>query len=207
MLDNHRCVVLGTGNPQICHIVPFSINDKEKSQVKFRKYLAMAATCIHYERPELASDLNTVTEDIDVSDVEENSTDDDMDEDSDLMGKTRDDNEDMPEPIDLWAIHCHKLFSSKIGVSDRSWNEISLNGQLHIWWSLAYFAFKPLGIDGTITKGLDPSGITKHYTRVKLQFHWMLRRKDIDSIATPLDVSTNTRPQDFRIDIKRHMAT
>ncbi|KAK0649779.1 hypothetical protein B0T16DRAFT_492336 [Cercophora newfieldiana] len=190
MLDNYRCVVLGTGNPEICHIVPFSVNDKEKSRVDFRKYLAVAATCIYHDRPELASDPDTIPEDIDTSNGD---TDDDMD---DGMSETGD-SDDERSPIELWALHCRKTFSSKLGVSDRSWNEISLDSQLHIWWGLGYFAFEPLGIDGTITEGLDPSGVAKHYTRVKLQFHWMPRRKDMGAIATPLNVSKDTRPQDF----------
>ncbi|KAK3306111.1 uncharacterized protein B0T15DRAFT_218547 [Chaetomium strumarium] len=177
MLDNHRCVVLGTGNPEIFHIVPFSLNDNEKSRTHLNKYLAVAATLIHYEKPELASDPEYIPEDAD----------------SDSM----DDGEDEPEPVHLWAIHCRKFFSSKIGVSDRSWNMISLNRQLHNWWSEGYFAFKPLGIDGKIIKGLNPKGVTAHYTRVKLQFHWMPRRKDIASRATTLDISENARPQDF----------
>jgi len=196
-LDDYRCVVLGTGNPEICHIIPFSINDKEKSRVEFRKYLAVAATCIYYKKPELAGDPESIPEDVDAGDVDENLTDDDMDVDSNSMGGGLDDDEDMPTPMELWAIHCRKIFSSKIGVSDRSWNEISLNRQLHNWWSEGYFAFKPLGIDGKIIKGLSPNGVTAHYTRVKLQFHWMPRRKDIASTATPLDISENVRPQDF----------
>ena len=63
-LDDHRCVVLGTGNPEICHIIPLSVNDKEKSRVEFRKYLAVAATCIYYKKPELAGDPESIPEDV-----------------------------------------------------------------------------------------------------------------------------------------------
>ena len=104
-----------------------------------------------------------------------------------------------PNPQVSWAAYCRKIFSSKAGVSDRSWNQISLDRQLHCWWGEGYFAFKPLGVDGTIIEGLDAkNGDPARYTRVKLQFHWMPRRKDIGMKAAPLDISyKEVRPQDF----------
>ncbi|KAK3323824.1 hypothetical protein B0T19DRAFT_463706 [Cercophora scortea] len=187
ILDNHRCIVLGTENPEICHIVPFSVNDDDKSRAQFEKYLVMAATCIYSEKPELAADPESTPEDTDAADMAGNLTDDDITVDSPSTDGGLDDAEIELARLELWATLCRKVSSSKTGVSDRSWNEISLNKQLHDWWSKGYFAFKPLGIDGKIVKGLGPKGDTARYTQVKLQFHWMPRRDDIASTATPLN--------------------
>ncbi|KAK0614690.1 hypothetical protein B0T14DRAFT_570594 [Immersiella caudata] len=163
MLDNHRYIVLGTKNPDICHIIPLGVSDTEEFRVAFGKWLGAAAFYVYYEKPELVRDSD----------------------------KSQDDDKNKEW---LWALYCHETLS-EIGVNDRSWNQISLDKQLHNWWSECYFAFKPLGIGGEITQGLDPKGDTADYTRVKLQFHWMPHRKD--SGATPFDISKNARPEDF----------
>ncbi|KAK3936890.1 hypothetical protein QBC46DRAFT_20748 [Diplogelasinospora grovesii] len=64
----------------------------------------------------------------------------------------------------------HKLFTSRLGVSDRKWNLISLDRQLHEWWGSFYFGLKCLG---TALVAGKPDGIAT----LKLQFHWMPRRE------------------------------
>ncbi|KAM0557982.1 hypothetical protein ACHAPJ_005147 [Fusarium lateritium] len=54
---------------------------------------------------------------------------------------------------------------SVLGASDKPWNMICLNSQLHTWWARGYLAFKCLGI--------DPPRQGESDFKVKLQFHWM----------------------------------
>ncbi|KAH6635463.1 hypothetical protein B0J18DRAFT_418863 [Chaetomium sp. MPI-SDFR-AT-0129] len=51
MLDGNRCLILGSGDPEVCHIVPSSLNFKEEQQRKFRWYLGPAIFCIFSETP------------------------------------------------------------------------------------------------------------------------------------------------------------
>lgn len=60
-----------------------------------------------------------------------------------------------------------------------------MDAQLHKWWREGFFAFDPLSIDHDFIFKDD----TKTYTRIKLQFHWMPRRKDPDAKAPPLKIS------------------
>ncbi|RYP30334.1 hypothetical protein DL767_006308 [Monosporascus sp. MG133] len=62
-----------------------------------------------------------------------------------------------------------ELFASRVRVSDKKWNMISLSPTLHDWWSQPYFALKCLG---TTTISNDPDEIIQ----LKLQFHWMVWR-------------------------------
>ncbi|RYP80586.1 hypothetical protein DL769_002388 [Monosporascus sp. CRB-8-3] len=62
-----------------------------------------------------------------------------------------------------------ELFASRVGVSDKKWNMISLSPTLHDWWSQPYFALKCLG---TTTIPHDPDEVIQ----LKLQFHWMVWR-------------------------------
>ena len=39
-LDDYRCVVLHTGNAEVCHIVPFRVDSKEKYRSKLAKYFS-----------------------------------------------------------------------------------------------------------------------------------------------------------------------
>ncbi|PNP60120.1 hypothetical protein THARTR1_00144 [Trichoderma harzianum] len=55
--------------------------------------------------------------------------------------------------------------SKNRGWSDKAWNMLCLNHQLHAWWAEGYFALKYLG---TIPK-------SKEASIVQLQFHWMPR--------------------------------
>jgi len=58
------------------------------------------------------------------------------------------------------------LISERLGCSDRTWNMISMNKQMHDWWSNARFGLKCLGI--------YPDG--EDIWVVRLQFHWMKRQ-------------------------------
>lgn len=55
--------------------------------------------------------------------------------------------------------------SKNCGWSDKAWNMLCLNHQLHAWWAEGYFALKYLG---SIPK-------SKEASIVQLQFHWMPR--------------------------------
>ncbi|POR37327.1 Uncharacterized protein TPAR_02483 [Tolypocladium paradoxum] len=58
------------------------------------------------------------------------------------------------------------LLYDSIGCSDRAWNMLCLNRQLHWWWSKAFFAFKCLGITPK-----DESN-----SCIDIQFHWIRMR-------------------------------
>jgi hypothetical protein len=175
-LDNHRCVVLGTGNAEICHIIPFSANSKDEYRVRFRKYFGSALPCMFSDALEQHDDSG--------DDSGDSSGDDEMDLDS----------EDL-DPLTKFTLQCRDVFASKPGISDRAWNQISLNRQLHKWWSEGFLAFEPLYIDYDFTfKGDTPSvGAPKTFTRIKLQFHWMPRRKDLGSEAPTLEISKKSQ--------------
>ena len=64
----------------------------------------------------------------------------------------------------------YKLLTSNLGCSDCEWKMLSLNSQLHTWWSRGMFAFKCLGV----TPVLDGS----HSATVTLQFYWMPVQKE-----------------------------
>jgi hypothetical protein len=57
-------------------------------------------------------------------------------------------------------------FTESVGVSDKLWNVISLNPQMHVWWGKAYFGFKYLGILPSETDG---------ESLISVQFYWMPR--------------------------------
>ena len=112
-MDHSRCAVLGTTEPHVCHIIPFS-------SCKNPKKLAAFASCL---RPSLPLLL-------------------DKDADTRLLPN----------------------FTGGVGVSDKLWNMVSLNPQLHVWWGKAYFGLKCLGI--------LPD---KEESLVRVQFVWMPR--------------------------------
>lgn len=179
MLDQNRCVILGTGNPEVCHIVPFSIGSNEEHRCKFRDYIGPGISCIFSETPTWVdgppdTGLHSIFSE---GAGEDDETEDDLIREDDEM---EDDMISEEPPSSLFAIRCRKIFTSKIGVSDKSWNEICLNRQLHNWWGRGYFAFKPLGIDGKFQVTLtSPKGHSVTYTQIKLQFHWMPRQNDL----------------------------
>lgn len=103
---------MGTLNPEVCHIIPFSANSSA-------------------ERRHMLEDTYNVLESV----VGDRAT----------------------------------LLLGQPGSSDRSWNMICLNRQLHAWWGRGYFAFKCLGVTPVEVGGGD-SGLP---SIVELQFHWM----------------------------------
>lgn len=77
------------------------------------------------------------------------------------------------------------LVAEGIGCSDKSWNMICLNKQLHTWWSKCLLGIKCTGV--TLEDDMTNS-------TVWLEFQWMCRR-------TPLDpgrkISIDNRAQDM----------
>lgn len=144
-LDGNRCVILRSGSPQVCHIVPFIATTKEVS--KMAKYLPPAIPCMFNNPPGYKKTL-------------------------DLNNR---DPEAWIDPVEKLELKCCEIFASKPGISDKAWNQISLDYQLHAWWTQGYLAFEPLGIEHK--EGLS---------QIKIQFHWMPRRKDYGSEAPPL---------------------
>lgn len=61
------------------------------------------------------------------------------------------------------------LLTGGVCRSDKAWNMLSLNLQLHTWWALGYFGLKYLGI----TPAEDGDDVT-----IRLQFQWMPRRAE-----------------------------
>ncbi|KAF5618780.1 uncharacterized protein FTJAE_12141 [Fusarium tjaetaba] len=55
----------------------------------------------------------------------------------------------------------------RVGGSDKSWNLVNLNMQLHRWWGMAFWGFKPVD-----ARAKDPAH------QVTLQWHWMPRVTD-----------------------------
>lgn len=68
--------------------------------------------------------------------------------------------------------------SSEPGTSDKQWNMVCLNHQLHTWWGQARWGFKCLG-----TTDEGPARKAGH-AKLKLQFHWMPRRATDRKVAT-----------------------
>ncbi|KAH8648999.1 hypothetical protein BGZ61DRAFT_376214 [Ilyonectria robusta] len=116
--DGDACVVMGTSNPEACHIVPFAWN---KSHTALRK------TSMVYD-----------------------------------YGRAFFDGE--------WLVTHEKHLANpnNPGSSDKAWNMICLNHQLHAWWSSARLGFKCLGI--------TPSTKDQSKSTVNLQFYWMPRQ-------------------------------
>ncbi|KAK5656460.1 hypothetical protein OQA88_4843 [Cercophora sp. LCS_1] len=174
-LDGYRCVVLHTGNAEVCHIVPFSVNSKEQYRSKMAKYFPKVLGSIFHITPE---------------------------DNEEMMDIDSEDSEAWTDPLEKLTKGCREIFTSKAGISDKAWNEISLNCQLRKWWHKGFFALEPLGIDYEFSFEEDTFDVNntpdtgpttrsgtkkkKTFTRVKLQFHWMPRRKDIGSEAPPL---------------------
>lgn len=114
--DRSACILLGTANPEACHIIPFAINSTQRSVAEVwdrRRF-----DCLWPDTP----------------------------------------------------VRRHRLLTGHLGCSDKVWNMISLNRQMHKWWSEAFFALKCLGI----IPAQDLSGDAT----IQLQFHWMPRRAE-----------------------------
>ncbi|KPM46476.1 hypothetical protein AK830_g233 [Neonectria ditissima] len=119
--DRHFCVIMGTRNPDACHIVPFKWNDTQ------------AAICI----------TRTVRSACGL-----------------LMG-----NKWLEDNVRLL---CNR---AEPGSSDKVWNMLCLNRQLHAWWPKCYFAFKCLGAI-PIPDDNNPYRMTDNVS-VRLQFYWL----------------------------------
>lgn len=76
--------------------------------------------------------------------------------------------------------HRYKLLTDHLGCSDKSWNMLSLNRQLHKWWSGTYFAIKCLGIAPTQSQ---VGAVT-----IRLQFQWMPLRDTTQHWKRPIDL-------------------
>ncbi|CAK7246405.1 MAG: hypothetical protein STHCBS139747_008035 [Sporothrix thermara] len=111
--DGNRCIVMGTLNPKVCHIVPLSVNNSAEELSKLQR----------------AGDILTA----------------------------------------LFGTHSSLLLEQP-GCSERAWNMLCLNRQLHDWWRRGYFAFRCLGVTPTAVVG-DTQGAI-----VSLKFHWMPRQ-------------------------------
>lgn len=101
---------------------------------------------------------------------DDNSGDHGEGDDSDL------ESEDL-DPLTKLTAECRDFFALEPTSSDKAWNQISLDPQLHKWWSEGFFAFNPLGIgiapgctNQIPTPTVDgPKDTT--YTRLNLEFH------------------------------------
>lgn len=196
-LDDHRCIVLRTVNGEVCHIVPFSSASKEENRAMMEKRIELVSPILFPSTQRGADD---------------EFNDDESDDDDEDPVDTK---EDFPAANHKAAFDCSisqadliAMFTSKVGISDKAWNMITLNRQLHKWWSLGYFAFLPLGIDWSSMCEDDnfenddededtPSQVNprsastkrkKTIVHVKMQFHWMVRREELGSKASLLTV-------------------
>ncbi|RSL85472.1 hypothetical protein CEP51_003320 [Fusarium floridanum] len=95
--DNSACVLMGTSDPQVCHIVPFSSNNNYENLRKTSAVFAHAKAFLGEE----------------------------------------------------WMRQFEPLIQNAriLASSDKAWNMICLNIQMHTWWAKARFGFKCLGYD------------------------------------------------------------
>ena len=136
VLDDDRCIVLGTAHPDICHIIPHSFNKTPLKVAWLQENLDSVAPFFNLD-------------------------------DTDL----------------------HTLFSHRVGVSDRRWNLVSLEKQLHDWWGRFYFAFKYLGTTEPL------AGNDEAIATLKIQFHWMPRKADNNYLTTEERTAQNWTAQ------------
>lgn len=209
-LDNDRCIILGTGNPQICHIVPWSANSEESHRARMHK-LFPAAISVLFPRDVSRDDVvyNRPDEDVVIKnndiDVGEGSTDED-----DFVTSESKRRRKLPYRWKL-QLDYRLYFSSKVSISDRAWNAVGMNKLYHAWWGAGYFALKPVSIvsfppqtgrqDDEISAQVGGKGKEKDvqqrgttYLRIKLQCHWMPRRKEDSKGAPPLDIENLQTP-------------
>ncbi|KAJ4307886.1 hypothetical protein N0V84_012436 [Fusarium piperis] len=113
--DNKACVLMGTSEPHICHIIPFCWNNSQLNIIKTAEVFSHAQAFFGVD-----------------------------------WTKT---------------YRTHLQDPQNQGSSDKAWNMICLNTQMHAWWGKARFGLKCLGI----------CPITEDESAVTLQFHWMPR--------------------------------
>lgn len=72
--------------------------------------------------------------------------------------------------------------NGELGASDKSWNMISINSQLHRYWDNAYFGLKWMGVVGTSKMDVaGPEGASrmmatqelKEYVSFRVQWYWL----------------------------------
>ncbi|KAF5529363.1 hypothetical protein FPHYL_14226, partial [Fusarium phyllophilum] len=96
---------------------------------------------------------------------------------------------------------------SNLGATDRAWNMICLNPQLHRWWSKAYFGLQCLGIEHdehnmatlTIQFRWMPKIRRRVYERVKVSGrgnHWLHVKKAIDLFHRKEDPAPTSQEQE-----------
>ncbi|KAH7153568.1 hypothetical protein EDB81DRAFT_932172 [Dactylonectria macrodidyma] len=83
------------------------------------------------------------------------------------------------------ALHGPSTLTDGLGSSDKTWNMLTLNPWLHVWWGKGFFAFKWLGV-------LPPHPDRLDTQEVQLQFRWMLRSQtsngtDLVNLKDPRD--------------------
>ncbi|KAK0638498.1 hypothetical protein B0T16DRAFT_421266 [Cercophora newfieldiana] len=79
------------------------------------------------------------------------------------------------------------LFCSELGCSDKAWNMVCLNRQLHDWWGRAQIGFRPLGIiDGDNTEE----------KKVQVQLYWMPTNLRSNRAAVPYEATVLPRDVD-----------
>jgi len=79
------------------------------------------------------------------------------------------------------------LFCSEPGCSDKAWNMVCLNRQLHDWWGRAQIGFRPLGIvDGDNTEE----------KKVQVQLYWMPTNLRSNRAAVPYEAKVLPRDVD-----------
>lgn len=115
MLDNHQCIIMGTSDPEVCHVISFNSCAR-------RETVSHLDMCLLNAAP--------------------------------IFGTEATENEIL-----------RKLFSSDVGCSDKAWNMLCLNRQLHFWWRQCLFAFKYIELDVAMS--------TPEVTVLVVQFHWL----------------------------------
>lgn len=82
----------------------------------------------------------------------------------------------------LSILHCligdqRRLLISEVACSDRVWNMLSLNRQLHKWWSMGLLALRCLGVLPIVNQG-DVAEVT-------IQLHWIPKRIEQQAATLP----------------------
>lgn len=96
----------------------------------------------------------------------------------------------------------HLNIMQSVACSDYSWNIISINRQMHKWWSEGFWVFKCLGItplaDHSIDKGeekQDPNMTPAVMGKIRLQFFWTKNRA---AVVTKLGKRLRTETHEQR---------
>lgn len=169
-LGEGRCIIMGTPNPDVCDIVTCSPSSQESYRDPIARMFSKVIEDlfpaererddpIYFRQPNDEPSKEAEHEDGD-SDVGSLSY-------SSILGKD-----------------CSAFFVSEVDLNDQAWNKLPLEPQLLRWWREGYFALKPISIDPQ-DDSEDCQG--DRYCRIKLQFYWMLRKKNGTEKAPPLN--------------------